>query len=595
MSRPSPTLTPPSASASIISITYAGPLPERPVTASSSDSSSTTQRPTASKRARATSTSGAVACAPGAIAVAAASAMAAVLGMARTTRVPAGRRASMASMGTPAAMETTRSDSVSAAAMGARMRSTIWGLTAMTMTSAQRASASLSVLVWMPYFWCSSARRSSLTSLARICSAVTVPDWSRPRTRAPAMLPPPTKPIFLPAIRAAWSFMRGTLALPASSLSCSASAAARLQCRPMLRLAVRGSWMLLVLTSGCFLTPTPPQAPAAEPAEAPAPQEHTCPSGAAWDGAACKPVEACSVEQDVGARRAASEAECVGRAECEKQCDAGIARSCADLAAMLGKDGPDAQERALQLSRKACDGGDGDGCYQLGVGHELGKGALAKDLGRAASLYARACNCGSHRGCNDVAFALEKGQGVAQDKARAVALYVRSCDLGSALGCKNAGVMFHDGAGVRADPGRAFALSTRACEGGEAGGCNNLALMYEAGEGTAADDAQAASLYAKACGLGAANACTSYGSLFENGRRRASRSGQAPPSSTARAATARTRWVATPSGRGTRSAPAGPTRAARQSSTRRRAAPVSPRVASTAPTSSPGCASSASG
>src|SRR5437588_576454 len=48
VSRPRPTFTPPSARASIMSITYAGPLPERPVTASRSDSSSTTQRPTAS-------------------------------------------------------------------------------------------------------------------------------------------------------------------------------------------------------------------------------------------------------------------------------------------------------------------------------------------------------------------------------------------------------------------------------------------------------------------------------------------------------------------------------------------------------------------
>jgi len=74
----------------------------------------------------------------------------------------------MASMGTPAAIEITTSVPDRPEAMAPRMRSTIWGLTAMTTMSAQRTRSSLSVVVSMAYFWRSSSRRSSFTSLARI-------------------------------------------------------------------------------------------------------------------------------------------------------------------------------------------------------------------------------------------------------------------------------------------------------------------------------------------------------------------------------------------------------------------------------------------
>ena len=143
------------------------------------------------------------------MAVAPASAIAAVFGIARTTRVPGGRRASIASIGTPAAIDTTTSVGERPAPIGARMRSTICGFTATTITSAQRATASLSSLASTPNLSWSSATRSGFTSVARICSFVTVLEWRRPRMRAAAMLPPPMKPMRRPRIGSCWSsFMR---------------------------------------------------------------------------------------------------------------------------------------------------------------------------------------------------------------------------------------------------------------------------------------------------------------------------------------------------------------------------------------------------
>ena len=136
--RESPTFTPASASASMMRKMYAGPLPERPVTASSCDSSSTTVSPTLSKMVLAVARSASVACSPSAIPVAPAPTVAGVLGMARTIRGGAGfagdgptpwaeawaagcRRRSMAAMGTPAA---TLMTSLSCETSGAMERST---------------------------------------------------------------------------------------------------------------------------------------------------------------------------------------------------------------------------------------------------------------------------------------------------------------------------------------------------------------------------------------------------------------------------------------------------------------------------------------
>ena len=67
----------------------------------------------------------------------------------RTTRL-AGKRCSMAAMGTPAAIETTSVSLGSALSMAGKSRSNTWGLVARTTTSAHAAASRLSVDVRMP-------------------------------------------------------------------------------------------------------------------------------------------------------------------------------------------------------------------------------------------------------------------------------------------------------------------------------------------------------------------------------------------------------------------------------------------------------------
>ena len=171
------------------------------------------------------------ACVSGAMAVAPASAMAAVFGIVRMTRASAGSRASIDSMGTPAAMEMTSALGLNARPMGRRTLSMTCGLTASTMTSAHAASFALSRVVVMPCSAASSDSRSSRTSLAWICAAVTVPEWSSPLMSAPAMFPAPMKPIFLSSIV---TILRRSPRLEGDSPRCDRASRARMRpCPPL--------------------------------------------------------------------------------------------------------------------------------------------------------------------------------------------------------------------------------------------------------------------------------------------------------------------------------------------------------------------------
>jgi hypothetical protein len=54
--------------------------------------------------------------------------------------------------------------------------------------------------------------------------------------------------------------------------------------------------------------------------------------------------------------------------------------------------------QALQLYKQGCDGGDLQGCSNLGWLYEKGAG-VSKDLTRARELYKQACDGGNQNGC----------------------------------------------------------------------------------------------------------------------------------------------------------------------------------------------------
>src|SRR6185436_3767948 len=217
VARSRPMRTPPSASDSITIATYAGPEPDRPVTASIISSPSTTTRPTAPKISRATSRSPASSPSALAIAVAPSRTRAGVFGITRMRRASLGRRARILSVATPAAIEIRSLPRVTAGAISVATASMICGFTARITMSARFTSSALSDETWMPYCRSSSFRRSGRTSVAKIAWAGTSLAARSPLMSASPMLPAPRKPTVRPLI---------VMRLPA------AGAGRRWPCRP---------------------------------------------------------------------------------------------------------------------------------------------------------------------------------------------------------------------------------------------------------------------------------------------------------------------------------------------------------------------------
>ena len=152
MSLGRPFFTPASDNASIKVYTYAGPLPERPVTASSSFSSRGCAVPRRLKISRATATSSAVALAPAATAEAALSTRAGVFGITRTTRAPLVNADSIVSVLTPAMMEMKSFPRETSPVSVLRASMQTCGFTASRTISPKSTASRFSLTVRIPYF-----------------------------------------------------------------------------------------------------------------------------------------------------------------------------------------------------------------------------------------------------------------------------------------------------------------------------------------------------------------------------------------------------------------------------------------------------------
>ena len=139
----------------------------------------------------------------------------------------------------------------------------------------------------------------------------------------------------------------------------------------------------------------------------------------------------------------------LGAAHVTLACDLGDAPSCGDLGALhaLGRGVVYDAERAIALSRRACDAGVGLACSNLAVLLVEEAGGLAPSAGlgagpgrpatEAVRRFRIACDSGAAEGCVDLAAALEAGVGAGsrRDREGAVAALRRACDLGLAIGC----------------------------------------------------------------------------------------------------------------------------------------------------------------
>lgn len=136
-----------------------------------------------------------------------------------------------------------------------------------------------------------------------------------------------------------------------------------------------------------------------------------------------------------------------GIAACEAACTAGDVRACG-VAGQLHIEEDDeavADANAAPLLIKACEGGDGHGCFWLAAFHRNGLGGLPKDeakmkatYARAATQHEKACDGGDRVACAVGGDLYSGGDGGTVDDAKALALWKKGCALGSPGACESA-------------------------------------------------------------------------------------------------------------------------------------------------------------
>lgn len=203
-------------------------------------------------------------------------------------------------------------------------------------------------------------------------------------------------------------------------------------------------------------------------------------------------------------------------------------------------------KQAVRYYTLACDGGDADGCHNLGLSLYAGRG-IQKDVARAVALFVKACKAQSRNGCLSLAFQYFPGGflGVNYEKAiqllepvcvirtpdscrflgqayyygrkdsrAAVHAYEWSCDEGESEGCERLGAHLLYGEGIVQDKVRASLLLRKGCDENSGFACYHLAQQW-----FDIDKPQAAlPLWAKACTLGSQDACVELGELHLFGK-----------------------------------------------------------------------------
>jgi TPR repeat protein len=129
---------------------------------------------------------------------------------------------------------------------------------------------------------------------------------------------------------------------------------------------------------------------------------------------------------------------------------------------------------------------------------------VTRDVGRALTLYRKACSLGEADDCMRLGKFYESGKHVKADPAEVVGLYKRACELerNYGEGCYNLARHLVEGKGIERDMPLAIKLFDGACWSGDLPwSCNDLGLLYLNGKGVAKDLDQAEQFFNEACNL----------------------------------------------------------------------------------------------
>jgi TPR repeat protein len=207
-----------------------------------------------------------------------------------------------------------------------------------------------------------------------------------------------------------------------------------------------------------------------------------------------------------------------------RACDGGVTMACAVTASWLGDAthgaelGGSAQDLLARVEgQRTCLLGQAEACFQVGILFYYGKDSFPRDRAKSSRAFARGCDLGDSRACNNIGDALAYGDGVSRDVEGAAEDFLKACHLGEALGCANFGYMTEHGEGVVRDRPRARVLYREACSAGDVYGCLHVELLAAEDAGAPRATAPAFAHWQKACDAGDARACAFVGVMYEDG------------------------------------------------------------------------------
>lgn len=200
----------------------------------------------------------------------------------------------------------------------------------------------------------------------------------------------------------------------------------------------------------------------------------------------------------------------------QRACNLDFQRACSVYGRFLSTGTPDIsqdQVKAAALFRTACEQNDPGGCQNLAEASYRGEG-IAKNESEAAALFKKACELGAlAENCFNYGLMREKGIGVDADAAEAIEYYRKACTRKSESGCTNLAIRYAQGDGLPQDQALATNFFAEGCKRGHAMSCNNLAYVTRTGEGTPKHPEKAAEIYRASCDKGDGAGCFGLGQM----------------------------------------------------------------------------------
>lgn len=194
----------------------------------------------------------------------------------------------------------------------------------------------------------------------------------------------------------------------------------------------------------------------------------------------------------------------LGKRRYEEACGNGSGKACRELATLEKSHEPGVAQRRIQLLERGCELHFASACVDLGVRYYNGDDGLPHDDGRAALLFADACDGGEPAGCADLGFLYQDGRGLPVDYKVAREALEDACTGGISAACGGLACLYEKGLGGVASEERAVAMNEAACRGSAAHGpdfqaCLNLGQMLRDGRGAEKDAVRAAKLFEDLC------------------------------------------------------------------------------------------------